>query len=162
MPFDDFDNDDFDFDDDDFDAEEFAKEFEQRSANAKSHMLYKQIVEVYETLKVLLDNANNENDYLTANKELLIESVFIIRAKLYSALQSDSYIVCMSNAAEIRKHADYLLLSSHTLNDMKQFDKQYISVFRNEMETFKTLFKTWAFEIKLMDKEDFEDEWGLF
>ena len=112
MPFDDFDNDDFDFNDDDFDAEEFAKEFEQRSANAKSQPLYKQIIEVYETLKVLLDNADNENDYLKANKELLIESVFIIRAKLYSALQSDSYIVCMSNAAEIRKHADYLLLSS--------------------------------------------------
>ena len=30
------------------------------------------------------------------------------------------------------------------------------------MEEFQQLFKTWAKEIKEMDKEDFEDEWGLF
>ena len=68
----------------------------------------------------------------------------------------------MQNAAIIRYHSDYLLLASHTLNYLDCFDKRYVSVFRDEMEEFQQLFKTWAKEIKEMDKEDFEDEWGLF
>jgi hypothetical protein len=47
------------------------------------------------------------------------------------------------------------------LIDSEAFDEKYINMFREEMERFRELFKTWAIEIR--DKEnDFEDEWGLF
>lgn len=162
MPFDDFDNNDFEFDNDDFDAEEFAKEDSERTNKAKNHPLNLQVNELSNTLDVLLDNPKTENEMIKNQSDLIRESLMIVKAKLYSALRSNYYLVCMQNASIIRYHADYLLLSSHSLNSLKCYDKDHVAVFRNEMEVFQKLFKTWAKEIKEMDKEDFEDEWGLF
>lgn len=81
---------------------------------------------------------------------------------MYLALHSDSYLEGMQHAAIIRYHSDYLLLAALNLNSLDCFDKGHVSVFRDEMIEFQQLFKTWAKEIKEMDKEDFEDEWGLF
>ena len=94
----------------------------------------------------------------------LIESAYIINAKLAGALGSDSYIVCMQSAALIRSNAEYLRLSNHSLNEMTNIEKKYISVFRVEMEKFRELFILWAKEVKAMkEKDEFsEDEWGLF
>ena len=59
-------------------------------------------------------------------------------------------------------HADYLFLASYSLTSLNSFYEGHISVFRDEMGEFQQLFKAWAIDIKEMDKEDFEDEWGLF
>ena len=59
-------------------------------------------------------------------------------------------------------HADFLLLPCHTLNSLNCFNEGHISVFRSEMKEFQQLFKAWAMYMQEMDKEDFEDELGLF
>lgn len=147
--------------DDDYDDD--FNEMENRRKNARNHPLQLQINEVSEIVDVLLNNADKENDdYLESQKQLMEDSLMIIKAKLFSSLRSDNYFVCMQNAAIIRDHAEYLRLSSHMLNSTKALNKKYVAVYREEMEKFRELFKSWASEIKQLDKDDFEDEWGLF
>jgi hypothetical protein len=155
-------DDDFGMDAEDLPDGEQRRELENRHKNARQHPLAVHNMEIANTLLVLLKYPKTEDDYITSHIELIQESFNMIKVKLYSALRSGSYIVCMQNASIIRHHADYLLLASHTLNSLNCFDKGHVSVFRDEMEEFQQLFKAWAKEIKEMDKEDFEDEWGLF
>ncbi len=159
----------YDNEDDDsgMDAEDLPdgeqrREIENRHKKARQHPLALHNMEIANTLLVLLKYPKREDDLVIGNIEMITESFNMIKVKLYSALRSGSYLVCMQNASIIREHADYLLLASHTLNSLNCFDKGHISVFRAEMEEFQQLFKQWAKEIKEMDKEDFEDEWGLF
>lgn len=154
MPFNDNDSNEFDEDD--------LANNEARKNKAKNHPLTLHLGELTDTLYVLLKYPKTEDDLIKSHIDIITESFNLIRAKLYSALRSDSYLVCMQNASMIRYHADYLFLASHTLNSLACFDEGHVSVFRDEMEEFQQLFKEWASEIKEMDKEDFEDEWGLF
>jgi hypothetical protein len=68
----------------------------------------------------------------------------------------------MQNAALIRYHAEYLLLSNHSLNQIGKIDTNYVALLRTEMEEFKQLFKAWMEEVNKLDHEIFEDDWGLF
>lgn len=154
--------DDAEMEDDDFPKNEYEREIENRHKKAREHPIGLHLMELSQTLLVLLKYPKREDDLVIGNIEIITESINMIKVKLYSALRSRSYLVCMQNASIIREHADYLLLASHTLNSLNCFDKGHISVFRAEMEVFQQLFKTWVQEIKKMDKEGFEDEWGLF
>jgi hypothetical protein len=138
------------------------QEQDDRQYRAQQHPLALHVKELTETLNALLAYPENESDLVKTHIEIIQESFYLIKAKLYSALRSDSYLVCMQNASIIRYHAEFLLVSSHSLDSLDSFDKEHVAVFRKEMEEFRTLFKAWVQEIKAMDKEDFEDEWGVF
>jgi hypothetical protein len=146
-------------DDDDFSQDDFEK----RRKRANEHPLRRQAKEILKVVSLLLEYANNEEE-VEQYGSTLIESAHIINAKLAGALVSDSYIVCMQNAAIIRSHAEYIRLSNHSLTEMTNIDKKYISVLRSEMEKFRELFRDWAGEIRAMkEKDEFsEDDWGLF
>lgn len=148
--------------DDDYLNEDDRNELEERNKKADNHPLQQHLKELMDTTTILLGSCDADDEFIISQKEIIHHSLLIIGAKLYSALRSDSYLVCMKNAAIIRSHADYLLLSSHTLNSTNLFNEMYVAVFRNEMEEFRELFISWAKQIKEMDKEDFEDEWGFF
>lgn len=89
------------------------------------------------------------------------ESAMIVLTKLSSVLRSNNYLLCMQNAALVREHGEYLRLSNHLLNHSDGFDKKYVAMFRQEMETFRLLFINWAKQIRKMEN-DVADEWGLF
>jgi len=135
---------------------------ESRHWRTKKHYLQLHINELSNTIKILLESVDSNDDFINSQKEIIQQSLLIIKAKLYSALRSDSYLVCMQNAAIIRYHAEYLKTSYHTLNDTGLFNTSYVKVFRNEMEEFRELFIVWINDIKQMDREGIEDEWGLF
>jgi len=159
------------FDDDDFDSddaishnerEEISARFEKERRETESHPLYAQAIEAEGTLDALMNNSDEEQDPITRSQtQLLKDSMLQVKAKLYSALQSKNYFISMQNAAIIREHAEYLRLSSQMLKRLPGFDPTYVAVFRTEMETFRELFKTWAADIKTIDKDGLEDEWGL-
>ncbi|MCD6067102.1 MAG: hypothetical protein K0S33_1928 [Bacteroidetes bacterium] len=158
MPFND---DDFDFDDlSDEEKEEFEKERKEKKNRTKNHPLMIQAKEIVEMVNVLLETCNDET-FAEVYGGTLRESTMMIRVKLTSALDSDSYLLCMQNAALIREHAQYLRLSNHSLKMSKGFDEQHVNMFRQEMEKFRMLFRDWIKEVRNME-EDYEDEWGLF
>jgi hypothetical protein len=158
------DDDDFDMNDElsDEENEELNQEMERRRRSVKNHPLFKQVNEASHTLKTLLESSNQSGEDLESFTESLTGAMMVVTAKLYAALGSDSYLVCMQNAAIIRNEAEYLRLSSHMLNFSKNYDKAYVSVFREEMEKFRILFIEWAKQIHTMDRDGLEDEWGLF
>ncbi len=157
MPF----EDDEDFNsDEDFSDEEYEKQRKEKKYRLKNHPLFVQANEIFNIVIALLDS-NSSTEEVEMYGPIMKESAMIIVAKLSSGLTSDSYVLCMQNAAIIRDHAEYLRLSEHNLNMMEGFDEKYVQMFRSEMEKFLLLFKDWAAEIHMM-VPDWEDEWGLF
>jgi hypothetical protein len=152
-------------DDEDFEFSEeenaeFEREQAEERAKLKKHPLLKQAKEIVAIVDALLATSSDEqkDDPYGAT---LRDSAMIIVAKLSSGLRSDSYLLCMQNAAIIREHGEYLRLSNHMLNYSGAFDEKYVNMFREEMENFRLLFMEWAKEIRKMES-DVEDEWGLF
>lgn len=158
------DDDDFDMDDElsDEENEELEREMERQRLFVKNHPLFKQAEEASHTLDTLLESGRQSGDHMESFTSSLSGAMMVLMAKLYAALHSDSYLVCMQNAAIIRNEAEYLRLSQHMLNSSRDYDRAYVSVFREDMEKFRVLFIEWAKEIRKMDKDGIEDEWGLF
>jgi hypothetical protein len=160
MPIDDDDND-FNFDDlSDEEKEEIEKHLSDKTNRVRSHPLMKQAEEIVGMIDVLLETCSDET-FADLYGSTLRESAWMLRIKLNSALDSDSYLLCMQNAALIREHAQYLRLANHSLKLSKGFDEQHILLFRQEMEKFRALFRDWIKEVHEMER-DVDDEWGLF
>ncbi len=158
MPFND---DNFNFDDlSDEENNELENKMKAEKEKLRKHPLLLQAKEILKIVDALLETCEDETQSDIYGSTLR-ESAMIIIAKLTSGLASDNYLLCMQNAAIIREHGEYLRLSNHMLNSSDGFDKNYVAMFRNEMEKFRLLFKEWAKEIQNMEN-DFEDEWGLF
>ncbi|HOZ86248.1 MAG TPA: hypothetical protein PL029_00760 [Bacteroidia bacterium] len=161
MPFDD---DEFDMDDDAMSPEEEAEineRMKKEKEAVKKHPLFVQACEIEQVLDSLLGYDKTGEERTESHAYLLHESLVIVKAKLYSALASGNYLISMQNASIIRDHAQFLLLSNHHLEHL-EFDKAYVNIFWEEMEKFRELFVLWAKDIKELDREDMEDEWGLF
>lgn len=156
-----FDNDDFDEDDwDDSDEAAFQDERERHREVLANHPLNNQAKEILHIIQSLLTTAPDP-EKAKIHLQPLRDSTMIILVKLSGALTSTSYLACMQSAAIIREHAEQLRLANHLLTYDKVFEKEYIRMFREEMETFRQLFQDWAAEIRNMERE-VEDEWGLF
>lgn len=154
------DDDDFDFGElSDEEREEVERERKEQDERVNNHPLMLQAQEILQIVDALLGSTDSETIEIYGGT--LRESTMMLVVKLSSALRADSYVICMQSAAIIRDHAEYLRLSNHMLADSEVFDEKYLTMFREEMEKFRELFKTWASEIKNMSS-DFEDEWGLF
>lgn len=158
-----FNNDDFDddFEDSDFDREAFERQRKEEDERLNSHPLFRQANEVLRLLDALL-NAVGEQEEVEIYGTALRESAMTVVAKLAAGLQSESYVVCMQAAAIIREHAQTLLLANHLLTYTQATETEYIALFREEMETFRKLFKEWAAEINRMPVDFEDEEWGLF
>ncbi len=150
-------DDDFDFSEEE--NEELEREMQKEKEKLQKHPLLKQAKEVLAIVDTLLDTCSKEASERYGST--LRESAMIVVAKLHSGLASDNYLLCVQKAAIIREHGEYLRLSNHMLSASGAFDEKYVIMFRQEMETFRQLFKNWAKEIHQMEN-DLEDEWGLF
>ncbi|MCU0388458.1 MAG: hypothetical protein MUE71_07620 [Chitinophagaceae bacterium] len=83
----------------------------------------------------------------------------IIPAKISGAEAGDLYIIRMENAAIIRKAAKDIFLDTNMLRESKVADIQDVELLRSEIELFREYFREW---VAGFEKDDFEDEWGLF
>ena len=155
-------NDDFDFNEEfsDDEQKEFDRNMEAREEKIENHSLHKQCVEIIGTLEALAENFTNEYQQILLAS--LLESAIMIRVKIESAMDSESWLIAMQNAAIVRDHAAYLLTSARGLEKQFGTDKNYLKILQSEMMRFKSLFNDWVMEIQDFDEEDYEDEWGLF
>lgn len=153
-----WDDDDFGFDDELSDDE--RDEFDKKNKKWKEHPL---MVHAYEI--VSLANAlhkSMDEDEKEMQGDHIMQSAMMMAAKLGGALGSDSWLICMQNAAQVRYHAHDLLVASHGLDMFTETHADHIRHFRAEMEKFRDLFVEWAKEIHAMEPEEYIDEWGLF
>jgi hypothetical protein len=142
------------FDDPDDDS------FERMQKRRKNMPIYKKALEITKMARLL--GSTLEGDDKEMYEFHLNESAMIMTAKIGGAIGSGSWLISMQNAAIVRYHAEWLLTATSGLKHMTEADKYYVKVLRNEMEEFRDLFNEWVKEIHKMEKDDFEDEWGLF
>lgn len=158
---DDDDNNDFDFGDLSPEEErEIEREMREREKKLKNHPLNKKAHEILSIVYTLVETMPDEDKERMGS--ILMESAMMIPAKIAGAIGSDSWLICMQNASIIRYHASQLLIQNHSLREFTKTDPDYIKLLRREMEEFQKLFREWAAGFDLMEREDYEDEWGLF
>jgi hypothetical protein len=117
-------------------------------------------MEILKTVESLVESLSETDKKMYASH--LSESSLIMCAKIAGAVGSDSWLICIQNAAIVRHHAEYLLTATSGMRHMTAADKNYIMVLRTEIEEFRMLFKEWVSGFKEMDADGFDDEWGLF
>lgn len=140
--------------------DEIEKEEQERKKKIKNHPLYKKANEIYETVSALISSLPDDEQDIYS--DILRESSMMLAPKLAGAMGSDSWLICMQNASIVRHHAEYLLTSTSGLPIFTSAQKDYVKVLRNEMQEFRTLFAEWVATFDQMEREDYEDEWGLF
>jgi hypothetical protein len=148
------------FDEDSIFDEEGDDEFERLQKRKKNLPVYKKAKEIAHTVHALNACLKGRDKEMYAYH--LSESSIILAAKIAGAVGSGSWLISMQNAAIVRYHAEWLLTATTGLKTMTKADKDYVKVLRTEMEEFRDLFNEWIKEIHKMDKDDYEDEWGLF
>lgn len=135
-------------------------DFERKQNRKKNRPIYQKAIDISKTARLLGSTLKGRD------KEMyefhLNESALIITAKIAGAIGSRSWLISMQNAAIVRSHAEWMLTATSGLKHMTKADKNYVRVLREEMEEFRELFKELVGNIHKMDKDDFDDEWGLF
>ncbi|TND10246.1 MAG: hypothetical protein FD123_494 [Bacteroidetes bacterium] len=152
----------FDFNEEmpDEEREEYEREYREEKRRLKNHPLYIQAMEVLQLARVLNESMTEEEREMQGG--LMMQSAYMLAPKIAGAMGSGSWLICMQNAAIIREHANFLLLSSHGLRSFTKTDPEHIKLFRREMESFRALFRDWCKEIHAMPPGEVDDEWGLF
>ncbi|HRI42093.1 MAG: hypothetical protein ACO1G7_09970 [Bacteroidota bacterium] len=69
------------------------------------------------------------------------------------------YIIRMENASEIRARARTIQASLLLFAAEGLIQRSYIDAIRREINTFRHAFRAW---VQLFEKDEFEDEWGLY
>jgi len=159
---DDFDMNDFDFDPDD---EELQKEMEAERERIDNLPIVLKAEDLYDLVNSLVETIDGKdaNEGVPAEmfehyKQMMMEDVMIISAKIQGAEGGDLYSLRMENAVIIKIHARSLLIHTSGLKMMGYPNHEYLQALRDEIDEFRKLFIEW---VSSFDKSnDIEDEWG--
>ena len=152
------------WEDDDFEDEE-GEEWKKKEARLAAKALYLKWREVLGLIVAFAENLcsdseeNKEETHEQITKRMIYENAMIIGPKLKGAMGVDMYILQMENASIIRTNAKQLMEQVNFTVLMGFAEESYKEVIADAMNEFRLLFKDW---IATFQKDEFEDEWGLF
>jgi hypothetical protein len=126
--------------------------------------LYQQWQQVMTVLNGLLESVKAgehslPQEMLDDHKQMILGDAYEVAAKIRSSEAGSLYILRMENAAIIRKNAQFIKTSIAGLMMEEAIDEKHGEIVREEIDTFRLLFKQW---VNTFQKDEFEDEWGLF
>lgn len=101
----------------------------------------------------------HDASFIRDRKGMILGDAFEVGAKIRSSEIGRMYILRMENAAIIRKNAQSIKSAMLSFNMEDELEDSYCEAIRDEIDNFRELFKTW---ISTFEKDEFEDEWGLF
>lgn len=107
----------------------------------------------------LADESEENETHGHSTQRLIYENAMIIAPKIRSATMVNMYVLQMENAAIIRTNARQLMEQVGFAVLMGFAEENYKKVIEEAMNEFRQLFKEW---IATFQKDEFEDEWGLF
>jgi hypothetical protein len=162
-------NDDFNelppWEDDEFDEDDEGENWKPNPTKEACKAMYAQWNEVMTVLRAGLESLEEakeeglfDKEHIEDFKGSLLGDAFEVAVKIRSS-ESGMYIIRMENASIIRKNAQYIKISTNGLLADGLMSAEYRQVIRNEIDTFRELFKAW---VRTFEKDEFEDEWGLF
>lgn len=145
-------------------------EWKTRLKNERAKKLYNQWQQVYLLVEALCDGLKTvseseddpfaiDEDYLQHLKEMMLGDGMIIPAKIVGAEAGDLYVLRMENAAIIRKAADDTYKECSSFRMMGISTDAELDAVRAEIDIFRQYFKEW---VAGFERDDWEDEWGLF
>jgi hypothetical protein len=155
------------WEDDHFDEEdEEGEKWKPRPTKDAAKAMYEQWKQVMIVLKGALDSMNTGNekegrfsaDYWEDHKGLILGDAFQVAVKIQSS-ESGLYMIRMENACLIRKNAQFIKSSMLTMIAEGVIEQIHGMVIREEIDKFRMLFRHW---VSTFEKDEFEDEWGLF
>lgn len=153
--------DDNEFDDDNNEGEVWK--FGPTKAACKA--LYLQWGMVMTVLKATFDSLHEADEAAMLSREMMEDHVKMIMNDAYEiavkikSSEAGLYTIRMENASIIRKNAQFIKISTNSFLLDGLMEPQNRQIIRDEIEKFKELFKVW---VKSFQKDEFEDEWGLF
>ncbi len=153
-----------DWDDDAFGNED-GESWKPNPTRDACKAMYVQWNTVMIVLKAAFESMKEPADDDLMNKEMVQDQVdmvmgdaFQVAVKIKSS-EAGMYILRMENAAIIRKHAQYIKISTNGFMAQGLMEEEHRRIVREEIDRFRKLFKIW---IATFEKDEFEDEWGLF
>ena len=153
-------------DDDDFrDEDEEGEGWKPNPTRDACKALYQQWQQVMIVSNGALDSMNIQEkedgflaDYWEDHKAMILGDAFQVAVKIKSS-EAGLYQIRMENASIIRKNAQFIKSSILTLMAEDVIEEAHGQVIRDEIDKFRELFKEW---VDTFEKDEFEDEWGLF
>lgn len=147
-------------------------EWKSTLKNERAKKLYNQWIQVFMLVEGLCDSLTPttgeeegsdgmpvSKEYLEHLKEMMMADATIIPAKISGAEAGDLYVLRMENAAIIRKAANDVYIQCSSFRMMGVAKNDELDAVRNEIDIFRASFKEW---VNGFEKDEFEDEWGLF
>jgi hypothetical protein len=159
------------WEDEKYDDDE-GDEWKSSLKNERAKKLYNQWLQVYMLVEGLCDSLHPttgdeeegdgipvSEDYLEQLKDMMLADATIIPAKISGAEAGDLYVLRMENAAIIRKAANDVYIQCSSFRMMGVATNEELDAVRAEIDIFRDYFKEW---VSSFEKDEFEDEWGLF
>lgn len=124
---------------------------------SKAKNLYNQARSVYKYAALFCETLEGEMAEMTAN--LIMQNALMLCPKIIGAEGADMYILRMENASIIRTNCRELETQVRAADMFQICTPEYRDIVLNEIETLRLLFIEW---VKCFEKDEFEDDWGLY
>jgi hypothetical protein len=122
--------------------------------------IFKKGREIMDTVRSITDLFPEENEMLQSLKQNLLADSALLTVKVAGASAGDLYDIRMEAAAIIRKAANDLMVSYHSLKNFGFKEVDYYHIVRDQLEEYRLLFIDW---VAGFDKWNYViDRWGLF
>ena len=154
------------WEDDDFrDEDNEGEEWKPNPTRDACKAMYEQWKEVMivltgalETMKTDTREDGFPTDYWEDHKAMLTGDAHLVAIKIKSS-EAGMYMIRMENASIIRKNAQFIKSSMLTMIAEAVIEEAHGMVIRDEIDKFRKLFRHW---VSTFQRDEFEDEWGLF
>ena len=129
--------------------------------NIEKLLIYQKALNIGKLVESLMLALPEEDVFLVQSKSSMMEDAILIPAKIAGAEAGDLYSIRMQNAAVVRYHALHLYAQMGSLRFHSKFkDLEYVTLIRQELDEFRTLFVEW---IATFDQTNYIwDEWEMF
>ena len=122
--------------------------------------LFKKGKEIYEVVIQISKLIPEDNEILMDIRGQMLGDAALLTVKIAGAEGAGLYDIKMEAAAIIRKAANDLMVTNHSLEAFGFKEVQYFQIVRDLIEEYRLLFIEW---VASFDKWDYIiDRWGLF
>lgn len=133
-----------------------------RDACKEMYLQWQQVMTVLKGVLETMKTDPGENDfpagYWEDHKAMLLGDACQVAVKIKSS-EAGLYMIRMENACIIRKNAQGISSSMLTFIAEGVIEEAHGMVIRDEIDQFRKLFRQW---VSTFQRDEFEDEWGLY
>lgn len=132
---------------------------EKERNRVESLPVYQKAEEIRDLTRRIIDSIDDERVRMIHMNTMLEDSI-VIPERIAAAEAVDDYVLKIENATIVKIHARSLQNQSASLLFDGALPKEYLSLLKKEIETFRLLFCNWVKSFNQQGARD--DGWGLF